>query len=391
VNRARAKSAVLILGAFGTFGRRITNALSQTTTLPLIAAGRRVPASFAGQRQGVSALAIDAHDLNGALLQDLDAAVLIDTVGPFQGRDRKLAETCIAQGIHYIDLADGREFVQGVGLLNAAALRRDVLVVSGASTLPALSSAVIKHLEGAFSAIEGIEIGVAPGYLGPRGIATIRAVLGYVGRPIPIWRACAMAQAHGWSETTRHRYPPPVGVRLLSLIDVPDTSLLPAAYPTLKGLGVRAGYEVAVVHRTLCFLGQLVRLGLIRDLPHHALRLQRLAAWFDRFGSDNGAMHVQVRGRDAHGRPQSRTWTLVAERGDGPQIPATAAVLLAKKLLQVAGYAPIAARGAVPAVNLVSLTEFEREWRALAIHTSLTTDCSPAVAGSLKGLARRAP
>jgi hypothetical protein len=386
------KSAVLILGAFGTFGRRITRALSQTTSLPIIAAGRRVPASFGAQRAGVSALAIDANGLNGALLEQSNTAVLIDTVGPFQGRDRKLAEACITQGIHYIDLADGREFVESVKLLNAAALQNDALVISGASTLPALSSAVIRHLESAFSAIEEIEIGIAPGCSGPRGLATIRAVLGYVGRPIPIWQDSAIAQAHGWSDLTRHRYPPPVGVRRLSLIDVPDTSLLPAAYPTLKRLAVRAGYEVAVVHHALSFLGYLVRMGLIRDLPRHAPLLQRLAAWFDGLGSDNGAMHVQVRGGDADGRPQSCTWTLVAERGDGAQVPATAAVLLAKKLLHVAGYAPIAARGAVPATNLLNLAEFEREWRSLAIHTSLTSETSPAVAGSsLKAPAHRAP
>jgi hypothetical protein len=86
------------------------------------------------------------------------------------------------------------------------------------------------------------------------------------------------------------------------------------------------------------------------------------------------------------------TWTLVAERGDGAQIPATAAVVLAKKLLRVGGYAPIAARGAVPAMNLLSLAEFERDWRSLAIHTSQSTQSSPAVAaGSLKAPVCRAP
>jgi hypothetical protein len=340
----------------------------------------------------MSTLAIDAHDLTGARLEELNPAVLIDTVGPFQGRDRTLARACAIQGIHYIDLADGRGFVENVKLLNTLALQNDALVISGASTLPALSSAVIKHLESAFSAIEEIEIGIAPGCSGPRGLATIRSVLGYVGRPIPIWRESALSGAHGWGATTRHRYPSPVGARGLSLIDVPDTFLLPAAYPKLKRLAVRAGYEVAVVHHALSFLGYLVRMGLIRDLPRHAVLLQRLAAWFDGFGSDNGAMHVLVRGRDINGRPQSCTWTLVAERGDGAQIPATAAVVLAKKLLRVGGYAPIAARGAVPAMNLLSLAEFEREWRSLAIHTSLSTQSSPAVAaGSLKAPVCRAP
>ncbi len=121
-------------------------------------------------------------------------------------------------------------------------------------------------------------------------------------------------------------------------------------------------------------LGVLVRIGLIRDLAGHAQMMQRLAAWFDGFGSNHGAMHVRLRGRGNDGRLQSRTWTLIAENGDGPRIPTLAAILLTKKLLNVRGYAPLASRGAMPASNLLSLREFECEWRTLAIRTSVSNE-----------------
>ena len=107
--------------------------------------------------------------------------------------------------------------------------------------------------------------------------------------------------------------------------------------------------------------------------------MQRLAAWFDRFGSNNGAMHVRIRGSGKNCAWQSRTWTLVAEKGDGPRIPTLASILLTKKLLGVPGYAPIEMRGAKPASNLLTLREFEREWRSLAIRTCVTFEaCSEA-------------
>jgi Saccharopine dehydrogenase NADP binding domain len=373
---------VLILGAFGTFGRLITNTLAQTTDLPLIAAGRRLPEVRDEFRPGTRTLAIDSNALSAAVLKKLDPAVLIDTVGPFQTRDRKLAEICINLGIHYLDLADGRDFVQNVCALDAAAVKRNVLVISGASTLPALSSAVIENLATAFFEIEEIDIGIAPGYSGPRGLATIRSVLGYVGRAIPVWRHAKMGYAQGWGDTKRHRYPPPVGQRNLSLIDVPDTSLIPLRYPTVKQVALRAGHEVPLLHHALRVLGVMVRIGLIRDLAGHARMMQRVAGWFDGFGSNNGAMHVRLRGRGNDGRLQSRTWTLIAENGDGPRIPTLAAILLTKKLLNVHGFAPIAARGAMPASNLLSLREFEREWRALAIRTSVTSDAFAEASGN---------
>jgi Saccharopine dehydrogenase NADP binding domain len=366
------RQSVLILGAFGTFGRLITGTLARSTDLPIIAAGRRLPEAREEFRAGIRALAIDSNALSAAELEKLDPAVLIDAVGPYQTRDRKLAETCIHLGIHYLDLADGREFVQNVRALDAAAVARNVLVVSGASTLPALSSAVIENLAAAFSEIEEIDIGIAPGISGPRGLATIRSVLGYVGRAIPVWRQAKMGCAQGWGDTTRHRYPLPVGDRNLSLIDVPDTSLIPPRYPYLRQLTVRAGHEVPLAHHALRVLGVLVRIGLIRDLAAHARTMQRLAGWLDGFGSNNGAMHVRLRGRGHDGGSQSRTWTLVAENGDGPRVPTLAAVLLTKKLLNVPGFTPIALRGATPAWNLLTLREFEREWRTLAIRTSVS-------------------
>jgi hypothetical protein len=377
------RQSVLILGAFGTFGRLITKNLAQTTDLPLIAAGRRLPEIPEKFRPGVRMLAIDKSAMSAAVLKELDPAVLIDTVGPFQTRDRKLAEACINLGIHYLDLADGRDFVQNVCALGAAAVKHNVLIVSGASTLPALSSAVIENLAPAFVEIQEIDIGIAPGYSGPRGLATIRSVLGYAGRPVPVWRQGKMDSAQGWGDTQRHRYPLPVGRRNLSLIDVPDTNLIPLRFPTLGQLAVRAGHEVPLVHHALRMLGVMVRIGLIRDLAGHARLMQRVAAWFDGFGSNNGAMHVRLRGRGNDGRLQSRTWTLIAENGDGPRIPTMAAVLLTKKLLNVSGYAPIASRGAMPAWNLLTLREFEHEWRTLAIRTSVTSDVCAEASGNL--------
>ena len=368
--------SVLILGAFGAFGRRVTDALARSTDLPIIAAGRRVPDKPLAASARVHSLIADATALEATQLSALDPRIVIDAVGPFQARDRRLAEICIGLGIHYMDLADDREFVVRIGELNDSAVRHDVLVVSGASTVPALSSAVIDHLAQNFSAIEEIDIGIAPGYLGPRGLATIRSILGYVGRPIPIWRNARLESARGWSDTTRYRYPPPVGVRHLSLVDIPDTALIAARYPNIRQLTVRAGLEVPLAHRLLSLLGVLVHHGLINDLARHARSLQRLAAWFDRLGTDDGAMHVRLRGADMNGVSQASTWTLVAEHGDGPQIPATAAVLLAKKLLGVPGYSQLSLRGAMPAAGLLNLEEFTREWQSLAIRTSVAlTNC----------------
>jgi len=66
---------------------------------------------------------------------------------------------------------------------------------------------------------------------------------------------------------------------------------------------------------------------------------------------------VTLEGTDQAGAPKRLDWHLVAGSGHGPFVPATPAVLLAKRLL--AG--TLTTRGAMPCLGLFSLDEFLAE------------------------------
>ncbi len=59
--------------------------------------------------------------------------------------------------------------------------------VTGASTVPALSSAVVDALCSGWRSIHTIDTCIAPAQRAPRGEATLAAVLSYCGVPIPVW------------------------------------------------------------------------------------------------------------------------------------------------------------------------------------------------------------
>ncbi|MCS6763013.1 MAG: hypothetical protein MO853_02215 [Candidatus Protistobacter heckmanni] len=88
----------------------------------------------------------------------------------------------IASGANYINLADGRDFVAGISRLDSLARERDVLVASGASSVPALSSAVVDRYLPSFSRLNTIRVGIGSGARSP-GTATLRSVFGYCGKP----------------------------------------------------------------------------------------------------------------------------------------------------------------------------------------------------------------
>ena len=90
--------------------------------LELLVAGRSLERAkaFRAGRRTVAKLVPAMFDRNGELAPQLDALrphLLVDASGPFQayGSDRyRVVEPCIARGIHYLDLADGADFVEGI-------------------------------------------------------------------------------------------------------------------------------------------------------------------------------------------------------------------------------------------------------------------------------------
>jgi hypothetical protein len=359
---------VVVIGGYGFFGGRLVARLAQQPGLHIVVAGRslqrcheRVDALRATAVSELSGAMLDAQGPGlAAALQALRPAVVVHTAGPFQGQAYDVARACIAAGAHYLDLADGREFVTSIGSLGPAAEAAGVAVISGASSVPALSSAVVDHLAEGFATLKCIDIGISPGNRTERGLSTVQAILSYCGQPLPVQGA---APVFGWHGSHRHHYAAPVGRRWLSPCDVPDLTLLPARYPGRPAVRFGAGLELAWLHFGMNAMALMTRLGIVADWSVHARVLKRAADAFRHWGSDAGAMHVSVTGQSATGVRRTRTWELVATKGDGPFVPTLAAAAVVRKLRQGSGIPP----GALPCVGLLGIDDFVAEARGLNV------------------------
>jgi saccharopine dehydrogenase-like NADP-dependent oxidoreductase len=327
---------IVILGGYGNFGARVARALATEPHIQLVVAGRDVgsASSFVSTLGGL-AVACEAAALDhtapdfSAKLHALRPNLVVHTSGPFQGQDYHVANATIDVGAHYLDLADGRAFVAGITSLDAMAQERGIVAISGASTLPALSSAVVDFLRPAFSRMDSIEICIAPGQKTPRGRATIEAILSYCGRPFPELNDGVWRRVHGWQGLRRWTHPER-GVRWAARCDVPDLELFPAWLPTLRSVRFDASLELAISHIGLWVLAWLVRIGVIRHPEDFADTVLRFAKRLDRWGTDIGGMLVRVVGVGIDGQPLKPEWYLTARSGHGPEIPCIPAIVIAR-------------------------------------------------------------
>jgi hypothetical protein len=357
---------VVVVGGAGNFGARIVRALRDDPNIELLVAGRRIIS--VADAEDVPGVLIDIDEAGFAqALKALSPALIIHCVGPFQGQDYRVANAALAAGAHYLDLADGRRFIaEFAATMNAQAVRAGRVAISGASTLPALSSAVVEELRVGVSSLESIEVTIAPGQRAPRGKATLEAVFSYLGRPFPVWRKGRWRREWGWMELQETRLD--VGGRLAAACDVPDLELFPARYAGVQTVRFSAALEFGVQHLTLWGLAALRRIGLPFPVARWAVSLNRFAGMFDAAAGEKGGMRVSVVGNRSDGGGRARrTWQLTAPAMDGPEIPCMAAILLARRLAR----GEVFQSGAFPCMGFLTLSEFVPEFARWKITTRM--------------------
>lgn len=325
--------------------------------------------ALSGDTERLSAAVVDRASATAGDVKVLGAFCVIDAAGPFQAQAPSFARAVIEAGAHYVDLADARDFVASFEALNDLATAHGVLAVTGASSTPALSHAVIDDVTRGWTRIDAVEIAISPGNRSvPLGLSVMRSILSYVGRPVRVWRYGRWTEARGWGLTVRRRMGD-LGARLLSLVETPDLDLVPRRFPTVRHAIFRAGLELSFLHAGLMVLALLVRSRLMRSLTPLAEALRDAAKLFQHWGSDCGGMTVDVSGVYADGAGLHVTWTLIAESGDGPKIPTLPALAIVRRLLD----GRLAVRGALPCVGLLELKDIEDEFKRLAIRTERET------------------
>ncbi len=364
---------ILILGGYGVFGGRLARLLSDLHGLELLICGRNLPAAqaFCDSYSGaptVRPLRLDRAEVAAALKAE-QPALVIDASGPFQdygAQGYQVVEACIAACVPYLDFADAADFVFGIDRFDAQAKAAGIFVLSGVSSFPVLTAAVLREMAKVMD-VQVVDGGIAPSPYAGIGLNVMRAVVGYAGSPVKLRRNGRPGQGMGLAESRRFTVAVPGRLPLrnlhFSLVDVPDLQVLPPEHPAMTDIWIGAGPVPEILHRVLNLLAKArahFRLPSLEPLSPLFYRVLNLM----KFGEHRGGMYVRARGQHA-GAPVELSWHLLAEGDDGPYIPSMAIEAVIRKLL--GGERP--ANGARAATRALELADYEALFAGRSIHT----------------------
>lgn len=369
---------ILILGGYGVFGGRLAALLSDLADVTLLIAGRnelksqQFCADFRGAAKALP-VRLDRRDIVEGLAR-FEPDLVVDASGPFQeyGAERyRVVEACIAAEVDYLDFADGADFVSGITQFDEKAKNAEVFVLSGVSSFPVLTAAVLRELAKSMNIVK-VEGGIAPSPFAGIGLNVMRAVVGYAGGAVKLTREGKSATGVGLAESLRYTIAVPGRLPLrnirFSLVDVPDLQVIPPEHPTMTDIWMGAGPGPEILHRIL---------NLLAKTRHH-LRLPSLVCFsrlfytvlnLMKFGEHRGGMFVHATGTQ-NGRLVERSWHLLAEADDGPFIPAMAIEGIIRK--HIAGHRP--AFGARPATHALELADYDLLFADRTIFTGFRED-----------------
>ncbi len=338
----KALTKILIIGGYGVFGGRLCELVSDIENLTVFVGGRTL--SKAEKHcikvdQGLAnfiPIKLDRDNI-GVALNRYDPDIVIDASGPFtlnRPNPFGVIEACITAKTHYLDLADGSDFVMGVSNYDEAAKAAKIAVISGLSTCPALTGAVINEIAKEMT-ITDIEMGVAPSPFAGMGLSVIKTIFSYAGAPIKLVRHGKFIYANALTEHRSATIAPPnsmpLHARRFALVDAPDLQIFKSSYPNFQNIWMGAGTQPEFMLRMLIILSKFRALFRLPDFGF----LSGFGHWFlntFRFGEHRGGLYIKVKGRKDE-IEAVREWHLIAEGDDGPMIPSMAAAAVIKNII----------------------------------------------------------
>lgn len=341
----------LVLGAYGHHGRLICQKLTQIPGVTVVGAGKRHDRlSALANDFDIDTVMVDWRDKDlSSVLTENEIDLVIHAAGPFQGQDYSVAQACIDAGCYYLDIADNRDFVSGIQVLDDQALNANVLVASGMGLLT-LTDAIVEYMQSEVKIINHLDIGYTGSGKIP-GLASVQASLAYCGQPISLIDEGKRTEVRGLANSATHHFGHQFMSRELVNIDGPELEFLTAKY-CLKSISLKGAYGERGPKIMSC-IANLVARGWIKNPMGLTGKLMKAGKLLERFGDKKGGIFVEIEGRDGNDQVIERTYEIHASNGKFDELKVSSIAAIVRRLM--VDFVP--EPGAYPGLGLIRLED----------------------------------
>jgi len=235
---------VLILGGRGRIGSSVAQDLANYTQAHITITGRSaetgksVSLSSGGQ---VEFLVLNLAEIDKLREAIANSNLVIHCAGPFHYRDTNVLETCIAQGVNYVDVSDHRSYTSKALNYHQQAAAAGVTAIVNSGIFPGISNSMVRQGVEQFDKPEKIHLSYLVSGSGGAGITVMRTTFLGLQHPFEAWINGKWEIVKPYSEREIVNFPSPYQDSGVYWFDMPETFTLPKAFPSVKTVITKFG------------------------------------------------------------------------------------------------------------------------------------------------------
>ncbi len=290
---------VAVIGGTGVFGRYIVEELLASPVDFKITVTGRNPQHFHQTYPNPSKLKFISFDLNQLneyqkLLKENSLVIL--AAGPFQYLSTQLAFLAASANTHYFDLCDDPGYLAEILGRSEDLQNISSVLISGLSTLPALSLFLMEKLISEMDFIDEVQIGLFIGNNNLKGPGAVFSAIEGLCRQSHFLMGGNIKEIISWSNPIDFEYPAPIGKIPSYAFPTPDLMFFQKLY-SLKNFSARLGFEWSAARASFKIFQALIRRGQTKTVRRLVRLFFPVFSRFHAWGSSRGCVTLKGIGR----------------------------------------------------------------------------------------------
>ena len=218
---------VLVIGGYGRIGKSVARDIANHTGAEVTITSRQAQSEV----KPFQFLALNLDDRSQLHKAIANKDLVVHCAGPFHHRDGRVLESCIEQGVNYIDVSDHRSFYQRVIKQQERAIAAGITAVLNTGIFPGISNSMVKQGVEQFDRANKIHLSYVVAGSGGAGLTVMRTTFLGLKNKFSAWIDGKWQDISPYSKREVIEFPAPYGKTGVYWFDVPETYTFADSFP----------------------------------------------------------------------------------------------------------------------------------------------------------------